>query len=80
MPDHPSQAWGLVAGFLATVAMVCFLLATQTGLLTVAAVLTSLYPAFTILLAFTVLREHIHRGQALGLALCAMTVALVAAG
>lgn len=71
---------GLLAGVLATAAALAFLLATQSGLLTVAAVLTSLYPAFTILLAATVLREHIHRGQALGLGFCGLCVALVAAG
>lgn len=71
---------GFAAGILAGVAALCFLLATQSGLLTVAAVLTSLYPAFTILLAATVLREHIHRGQAIGLALCGLCVALVAVG
>jgi drug/metabolite transporter (DMT)-like permease len=71
---------GLLAGALASLAALCFLLATQSGLLTVAAVLTSLYPAFTILLAATVLREPIHRGQALGLAFCGVCVALVAAG
>lgn len=71
---------GLLAGALASVAALGFLLATQSGLLTVAAVLTSLYPAFTILLAATVLREPIHRGQALGLAFCGACVALVAAG
>ena len=57
-----------------------FLLATQHGYLTVAGVLTSLYPATTVLLAAVVLREQIHRAQALGLALCAVTVTLVAAG
>lgn len=71
---------GLLAGALASAAAVGFLLSTQAGLLTVAAVLTSLYPAFTILLAATVLREPIHRGQALGLVLCGVCVALVAAG
>lgn len=71
---------GLLAGSLASGAALCFLLATQSGLLTVAAVLTSLYPAFTILLAATVLREPIHRGQALGLAFCGLSVVLVAAG
>jgi len=71
---------GLLAGALASAAALCFLLATQSGLLTVAAVLSSLYPAFTILLAATVLREPIHRGQALGLAFCGLCVALVAAG
>lgn len=71
---------GVLAGVLASAAALGFLLATQTGLLTVAAVLTSLYPAFTILLAASVLREPIHRGQALGLAFCGVCVALVAAG
>lgn len=71
---------GLLAGGLASAAALCFLLATQSGLLTVAAVLASLYPAFTILLASTVLREHIHRGQAVGLAFCGLCVILVAAG
>ena len=47
---------------------VCFLLATREGYLSVAAVVTSLYPAFTVLLAATVLREHVHRAQAVGLA------------
>jgi drug/metabolite transporter (DMT)-like permease len=80
VPDHPSQAWGLVAGVLATAAVVAFMLATQTGLLTVASVVTSLYPAITIVLAAAVLREHIHRAQAVGLALCGVAVVLVAAG
>ncbi|UUZ58887.1 EamA family transporter [Nocardioides sp. B-3] len=71
---------GLLAGAPASAAALGFLLATQSGLLTVAAVLTSLYPAFTILLAATVLREPIHRGQAVGLAFCGLCVALVAAG
>ncbi len=71
---------GLVAGLLSVTASLCFLLATYSGILTVAAVLTSLYPAVTILLASVLLREHIHRGQGLGLALCGLCVALVAAG
>ncbi|MEC9051840.1 MAG: EamA family transporter, partial [Actinomycetota bacterium] len=50
------------------------------GYLSVVAVIASLYPAFTVLLAATVLREHIGRGQAVGLALCALAVGLVAAG
>ncbi|QIK76314.1 DMT family transporter [Nocardioides piscis] len=71
---------GLLAGALASAASLGFLLATQAGLLTVAAVLTSLYPAVTIVLAATLLREHIHRAQAVGLAFCGLCVALVAAG
>ena len=80
VPYDRSQAWAVVPGLLATVAVVAFLLATQTGLLTVASVVTSLYPAVTIVLAALVLKERIHRGQAAGLALCGVAVALVAAG
>lgn len=79
-PTTRSEVWGLVAGLLASAAVLAFLLATQTGLLTVAAVLTSLYPAFTILPAAVVLKEHVHRAQGVGLGLCALAVALVAAG
>jgi hypothetical protein len=32
------------------------------------------------MLAATVLREHVHRAQAMGLGLCAVAVTLVAAG
>jgi drug/metabolite transporter (DMT)-like permease len=62
------------------VATVCFVLAIREGLLSVTSVLTSLYPAFTVVLAATILREHVHRAQAAGLLLCAVAVTLVAAG
>jgi len=80
VPRAASAWWGLGAGLLATAAVVSFLLATQRGLLTVASVLTSLYPAFTVLLASAWLKEHIHRAQGVGLGLCAIAVALVAIG
>ncbi len=80
LPHERSQAWGVVAGLLATAAVVAFLLATQTGLLTVASVVTSLYPAITIALAAAVLRERIHASQGIGLLLCGVAVGLVAAG
>lgn len=79
-PTAATEWWGAAGGLVASLAVLMFLLATQTGLLTVAAVLTSLYPAFTILLAAVVLREHIYRLQSLGLLLCGVAVALVAAG
>jgi drug/metabolite transporter (DMT)-like permease len=80
VPRQSQQWWGLAAGVLATLAVVGFLLARQQGLLSVAAVLTSLYPAFTVLLATVVLGERLHRAQSIGLALCAVSVACVAAG
>ena len=80
LPYERSQAWGVVAGLLATAAVVAFLLATQTGLLTVASVVTSLYPAITIALAAVVVRERIHASQGIGLVLCGVAVGLVAAG
>jgi drug/metabolite transporter (DMT)-like permease len=80
VPRRRTEWGGIVAGLLATVAVVGFLLARQHGLLSVAAVLTSLYPAFTVLLATLLLGERLHRSQALGLALCAVTVACVALG
>lgn len=75
------ESWGgTVVGALAAGATVLFLLASQAGLLTVASVLSSLYPAFTVLLAATVLRERVHRTQGVGLILAIVAVALVAAG
>jgi drug/metabolite transporter (DMT)-like permease len=74
-------AWGgVLAGALGGLATAAFLLATHHGLLSVSAVLTSLYPAFTVLLAALVLRERVHRAQAWGLVLCGAAVVLVAAG
>ncbi len=63
LPHAREQWWGLASGLLAAAAGLSFLLATHHGLLTVSAVLISLYPAFTVLLAAVVLRERIHRVQ-----------------
>ena len=80
LPHAREQWWGLVSGLLAAAAGFSFLVATHHGLLSVSAVLVSLYPAFTVLLAALVLRERIHRVQGAGLALCGVAVVLVAAG
>jgi drug/metabolite transporter (DMT)-like permease len=80
VPREPRALAGVVSGALGALATGAFLVATHGGYLTVTAVLASLYPAFTVLLAATVLREHVHRAQAMGLGLCAVAVALVAAG
>lgn len=79
---RPTRAtWrALPAGPISAVAVLAFQLAAQAGLLTVSSVLASLYPAATVLLAMAVLHERIHLKQAVGLALCAATVTLVAVG
>lgn len=80
VPRNRYAVGGVVSGGLGALATGLFQVATRHGYLTVAAVITSLYPAFTVLLAFTVLREHVHRTQAWGLALCAGAVIMVASG
>lgn len=79
VPRRRADLGGLLAGVLASLAVLFFLLATSHGLLSIAAVLTSLYPAFTVLFAITLLRERVHRTQAYGLTLCAVAVVLVSA-
>jgi drug/metabolite transporter (DMT)-like permease len=81
LPRHRTELLGGAgAGALASVAVVGFLIATQKGLLAVSAVLASLYPATTVLLASLVLREPVHRVQAVGLVLCAVSVVCVVVG
>ncbi|HEY0949452.1 DMT family transporter [Nocardioides sp.] len=80
VPRNRYALGGLISGALGAVATGAFLVATQGGYLTVTSVISSLYPAVTVLLAATVLREHVHRAQGVGLALCGLAVALVAAG
>ena len=80
VPRSRAAYAGAATGVLGATATGAFLLATQQGFLTVTAVLASLYPAFTVLLAATVLHEHVHRWQAIGLVLCGAAVTLVAAG
>ena len=69
-----------IAGLLDTTANSLALLAFRHGELSIAAVLISMYPASTVLLARFVLREHLVRHQLIGLAVAGVAIALVAGG
>ena len=66
-----------MAGTLDAFANLFFLLATHHGLLSVASVLTSLYPATTVLLAVTLLHERLNNTQRGGLLLAAGAIVLI---
>jgi drug/metabolite transporter (DMT)-like permease len=68
------------AGVLDVAANLLYLLASREGLLSLVAVLTSLYPAATVLLARFVLHERLDRIQLVGLGLAAGGVTLIALG
>jgi drug/metabolite transporter (DMT)-like permease len=80
VPRNRYAAGGIASGALGALATGLFQVATQHGYLAIAAVVTSLYPAFTVVLAATLLHERVHRAPAVGLALCAGAVVLVAGG
>ena len=62
------------------VGMAGYLFATQIGRLDEAAVLSSLYPVVTIVLAAVVFHERIGRVQALGIGLAMLAIAMIGAG
>lgn len=67
----------VLAGSCDALANFCFLLAARAGLLSIASVLTSLYPATTVLLAMGLLHEHATKVQRVGLLLAAGAIALI---
>lgn len=68
---------GILAGILDTIGNLFYIRASQLGRLDAAAVISSLYPAGTILLASLVLREHPTRRQWTGMALALASVGLL---
>ena len=68
------------AGLLDVAANVLYLLATRHGLLTLVAVLTSMYPASTVLLARFVLKERFIRTQIVGLLFAAASIVMIVLG
>jgi uncharacterized membrane protein len=75
----PRRLWGVaaVAGLLEVLAHLCYLAAVRHGLLALVAVLSSLYPASTVLLARVVLREKFAGAQVVGLGLAVLGVTLI---
>ena len=83
------SAWRVERRLLPAVAVVgvldmagngAFFLAVQTGALAVAAMLSSLYPVTTVILATIILHERVTRSHAIGIALAAVAIAAIAAG
>lgn len=79
-PTARAAGWGMSSGLLGVSGTLAFVHASHLADLGVVAVLASLYPAVTVLLARAVLGERIHAGQRLGLICCTAAVGMVAAG
>jgi drug/metabolite transporter (DMT)-like permease len=78
--DGHTVAILLTCGTLDVSAHAIYVIAARRGLTSEIAVLASLYPAATVILAVLVLREAIRRPHLAGFALAAMGVALIASG
>ena len=77
IPQAPPLALLGLLGLLDVGGNLFFLLAVQTGRLDVAAVLASLYPAVTAILAWLIAKEHIARLQVIGAAVAVVAIALI---
>lgn len=69
-----------VVGLLDMAGNGAFILSVQAGALAVAAVLSSLYPVTTVILAAAILRERVTRTHALGIGLAMAAIACIAVG
>lgn len=77
-PNNTRQGSMIVlSGLLDGIANVCFVIANQSGRLDIAAVLSSLYPAMTILLARFFLKERLSRIQLSGIFAAVVAIALI---
>lgn len=78
LPNPTRSPVALLSGLLDTGGNVFYLLATHYTRLDIAAVLSSLYPAATVILSILILKERVSGWQWLGVACCLGAVALIA--
>ena len=76
----PALGFGLLSGILDSTANGLYLFAAREGLLSVVAVITSLYPVSTLALATTLDREKVHRAQWVGIGAAISALVLVSVG
>ena len=79
-PTGHARRLALGAGALDVTATVLLLVAVREGLTVVVAPVAALAPAFTVMWAWVVLREHVTRHQVIGLGIALVGLALIAAG
>ena len=77
--DRPAATYAGFAGMADVIASALFIYASQRGRLDEAVVITSLYPAVTVLLARVVLKEHFSHWKFVGLLAALAAVPLIAA-
>jgi drug/metabolite transporter (DMT)-like permease len=77
-PAHAARA--VLTGCIDSLGTVLFVLASQSGRLDEAVVISSLYPAVTVLLARIVLKEHLTRWRFIGLLAALAAVPMIASG
>jgi drug/metabolite transporter (DMT)-like permease len=80
LPPPGAGRLSVMAGAIGATGTTMFFLSTHHGLLAVTAVITSLYPAVTIVLARAASGERLTGLRIIGLSLAAASVALIAAG
>jgi drug/metabolite transporter (DMT)-like permease len=78
-PRPFSNPAGILAGIFDAGGNVFFLLARQNTRLDIASILSSLYPASTVILSWLILKQHITRVQSIGLLICLFAVGLISA-